>query len=368
MLPPATARSERGWWKLVGLACLCWAMRCRTHAPSVNMTIRDGHTESAHGDASNQATSSPSVSVWIVNYKSAAFLHECLSSLSSPLVRSIFILDNASPGDEVRLLRQLAQLDTRIRLIEETRNVGFGGGHNAISKAATREDGEIVWLLNPDTIVAPAAVERLVSAIEHLEADIVSPAILTGVERERIWHCGGTIDTRSGEVTDSLVGRDPAALDAAPIVLASTFLSGAAPMMRRDTWDALGGFDERLFLYWEDVELCLRATRFGYRLAARTDARIWHVEGGSSKSDRRGRSRVYYLASRNRVLVCRENWWQGWSLVVGYGAPVFARLVGYAAFRGGRGHVSRAVATVWGAICGASAPTRSDRRPIVPSL
>ena len=306
-------------------------------------------------EGASEPTRAPAeVVVWIVNYSSASLTRRCVGSISSPLVRRIVILDNASPdGREAEELRDLAAGDPRVRVIASPRNLGFGGGHNAIARATEMSPAEFVWLLNPDTVVNEGVIEVLAETIASDQADIVSPTILSGEETLRVWHCGGTLDRRTGRVHDTLVGRDPRALVSSPSLLYSSFLSGAAPMMRRETWDSIGGFDEALFLYWEDADLCIRAQERGHRLAARTDATIWHAEGGSSKGDRRGRAFVFYLISRNRILVCRESVRHGWSLLVGPGTSAFLRLFAYAGLRGGRGGLSRSIAVLRGGFVGA---------------
>ena len=63
-----------------------------------------------------------------------------------------------------------------------------------------------------------------------------------------------------------------------------SFVTGAAMMMHISTFELIGGFREDLFLYWEDVDLSLRAGRAGVRMELVPDARVWHAEGGSAES------------------------------------------------------------------------------------
>jgi GT2 family glycosyltransferase len=182
----------------------------------------------------------------------------------------------------------------------------------------------------------------------------VSPVILSGTPpSERIWFGGGGVDLKRGSVTDSALGRDPSVLRTTPSLIATEFISGAAPMMTRRTWDKLGGFDASLFLYWEDVDLCLRARAAGLDLSIRTDVSIWHAEGGSSKTTPRTREMVYFYTSRNRITVCRTSRLHGWLLILGPGTPPLLILLRQALLRGGKGRSRRALAVLRGSITGA---------------
>lgn len=282
--------------------------------------------------------------VWIVNYESSNEVCACLASMEDSVVDRIFILNNGTSESDAETVRRLAVSNPRVTVFESAHNLGFGGGHNLIGELTAEggRDSDIIWLLNPDTLVSPYAIQALQSALKRAAADIISPVILNERDgKTRIWFSGGRIDRRRGFVTDSDLGRDPAALVAAPALIPTEFVSGAAPLMTRRTWNKIGGFDARLFLYWEDVDLCLRATSLGLKMAVVRDARIVHLEGRSSKGKPRGRAMAYFYMARNRVLVCRSSGTRGFSLVFGAGAIALARLIAYSFLRDGRGRAAR---------------------------
>ena len=287
--------------------------------------------------------------VWIVNYESANHIVACLSSLSGSAVDEIFILDNSSSEADRAKLARIEDANTTV--FYSSTNLGFGGGHNEIARRVPPAHDDIVWLLNPDTIVPEDTPALLVAVIESGEAEIVSPLIESRRDDvNRIWFSGGRIDIRRGHVEDSQLGRDPVAVSQAQRLLNTEFITGAAPMMRRGTWDTLGGFREDLFLYWEDVELSLRAQERGFSMAVLTTAKIFHLEGGSSVGVRSTRSRAYFYMSRNRILVCRRPFSRGFSLVLGPGTIGLARFAGHAMFREGGGRGARALAIARGAV------------------
>ncbi|WP_159449337.1 glycosyltransferase family 2 protein [Demequina sp. NBRC 110051] len=128
--------------------------------------------------------------------------------------------------------------------------------------------------------------------------DIVSPTLYSGHD-ERVWFGGGKFHRLAGFTRHfHSAPRDR--------YRQVNFLTGAAMMMRLGRWRELGGFREPLFLYWEDTDLCIRASRTGSRLFVVRDARVWHRTGGSSRrGEIEGKSRVwYYFLARNRLVVC----------------------------------------------------------------
>lgn len=356
-------------------------------------------------DTADPVGAAPSavLSVWIVNHNSTRYLRHCLAGLASPLVRRIVILDNASRPDERAQLQQLAAADSRIEILLSERNIGFGAGHNEIGRrtAASATPDEMIWILNPDTVIggetgdtgsardsdsngdidsacdsgsaldtgsvrdagsAAGTVAGLCELISAGRADLLSPVILSGRRgEESVWFAGGSVDARSGRVTHR---RDlpPAGstLTSTPTLRECNFLTGTALMTTRATWDRLGGFREELFLYWEDADLSLRAAALGLRLAVAVGLRIWHAEGGTSRTGSGVSALTYYYTARNRILVCSPVSSKA-SLVAGRGAPALARLAAVALVKGGRGRTGRGWAVVRGTVDGIRGRT-GDRR------
>ncbi len=132
-------------------------------------------------------------------------------------------------------------------------NLGFGRGHNANAKR-----GRSAWLLviNQDCILEPGALERLVETAEKDDARVAA------WEMRQIPY-------------EHPKAYDPATLDA-------PWASGAATLFRREAYEAVGGFDEAIFMYGEDVDLSwrLRATRLAHHLPAAVRRRAPHLQGG----------------------------------------------------------------------------------------
>jgi len=294
---------------------------------------------------------SSAVEIWIVNFESSTLVDKCIRSLPDRGAARVIVLDNGSSEDDYHQLVEVARKHPSVHMIRSDTNLGFGEGHNLISRHSHAKPDDLVWLLNPDVEVLPGALAGLKEVLDDSRADIVSPAIVMPRDgATRLWFSGGSIDTARGSVVDSQLGRDPLALEGAPELLPTGFITGTAPMMRRDVWDALGGFRPDLHLYWEDVDLSLRAAAMGLRMAVATGARVEHAEGKSSRSSKALRVTSYWFMSRNRVLVCRRPGTRGIGLVLGPGTGALARLMAYSTAREGRGRVRRLFAIAGGAI------------------
>jgi GT2 family glycosyltransferase len=166
-------------------------------------------------------------------------------------------------------------------------------------------DGDVIWILNPDTEVPSGTVAALRNALAD-GWDVVSPQIITGgAEHPVVWFGGGDVDLRRGRTQHRRLG-DPFAPAESLAPVACSFITGAAPMFTARAWRELGGLREDLFLYWEDADMSLRATGRGLRMAVVPGAVVWHARGGSS-DDGHHSSVYYFYMQRNRMLVLRES-------------------------------------------------------------
>jgi N-acetylglucosaminyl-diphospho-decaprenol L-rhamnosyltransferase len=252
------------------------------------------------------------VSILIVTYRCREEARECLRALYERMRRVTFetiVLDNASGDRTGEMVR--AEFPNA-HVVELKRNVGFAA---AVNRAAAIARGEYLLLLNPDAVVHPGAVERLIDfARAHSEH---------GLYAGRNLNRDGTVFLNSVRGRPSLWGH----------VCFATMLSTAFPQSwlfdpeslggwRRDTvrevgtaigsfllvsravWQALGGFDARFFMYGEDVDLSLRAAAAGWRPVFVPDAVVTHELGASSDSRPERMALVY----RGKATLVRKHW------------------------------------------------------------
>lgn len=200
------------------------------------------------------------VSVIIVNY----YVEDCVASAvasvqSQPCVAEIIIVDNGSTSQRLKMLQQ--EYPT-VKLIESDHNVGFAAAANLGAQIAS---GEFLFFLNPDATAGPGCIDHLIAAY-RARPGVVGPAIYTVANGSR--DLGATMNHVGMSV--SLDGVQP------PL-----YVSGCALFTSRHLFVQLGGFDDRYFLFVEDVELCWRTLLIGYDVYAVREANVFH-EGGAS--------------------------------------------------------------------------------------
>lgn len=235
----------------------------------------------------------PAVTVVIVTYNSAATIEGCLDALARALAAmaapaEVIVWDNASSDTTVAIVRRhpLAA-DERFALVASPDNLGFGGGNNT---AAARATAPLLLLLNPDAFLDdPSSITRLEEAMRAGDAAIVGPFLANADGSHQIgdgghgetlgvaalWAMG--LNLLPG-VPGSFLSRAYSA-DAAPIPI--DWVCGACLMIERTLFERLGGFDASIFLYSEDVDLCLRARRLGARALYVPAVRVRHIQGVS---------------------------------------------------------------------------------------
>lgn len=245
----------------------------------------------------------PTIAVVVVSYETRDLTLRCAeSALVHGAVPGhatrVVVVDNASSDGTANSLRE--RFGARVDVVANERNVGFG---EAANLGAARVVGAAwVLVLNADTELAPGALAALVAAGEaHRDAAVLGPSIVGDDGRPR--------DSVRGDPTRLAllhqhtalrflrVGaraferyRHPRAGETAEVVL------GAAMLVRGDDFRALGGFDPRYFLYFEEADLCRRARAVGRTVLFVEGATVRHAGGASADRDRE-RALTWYLAS-----------------------------------------------------------------------
>lgn len=240
----------------------------------------------------------PSVSVLIVAYESGDHLHHCLSALATQTFTDfeILMVDNASTDGAPQAA---ARAFPQVRLIEAGSNLGFAAGNNL---AAAQALGDWLALINPDAFAAPDWLESLLAAA-GAHPDIKA----FGCRQDMDDNTGrldgmGDVMALPGFPYRGGYGRpDPGAIEGG-----ETFSTcGGAMLIDRQTFLDLGGFDERLFCYCEDVDLGYRLRLAGMASRVVPEAVVRHV-GSASTGGPRSDFAVFH-GSRNRIWVFIKN-------------------------------------------------------------
>lgn len=249
-------------------------------------------------DCSNRMDlGSPDLSVVVVNWNTSGLLRQCLSSVITSLendLADVTVVDNASSDDSVALVRN--EFPT-VRLIENDSNVGFARANN---QGINASGGRYVLLLNSDTIVRPGALAGLVEFMEsHPDAGACGPRLILPSGTPQPYSFGydptivyllkrGLKRLLTGRylhdwATDQVTGVD--------------WVSGACMMLRRAALDQVGLLDERIFMYFEDNDLCSRLRRWGWRVYYNPRVSIVHL-GGQSLVQNPVAKRAYHESLR----------------------------------------------------------------------
>jgi GT2 family glycosyltransferase len=237
-----------------------------------------------------------SITAIVLNYSTPDATARAVRSLqSSSLVPTrIIVLDNGSPDDSAGALRRTL---SGIDVIESPTNLGFAAGCNLAIERALTDRPDYVLLVNSDAMLAPDALTLMHAAACEPGVGLVTPAILSAGETERIDSLGISYSRRSGRMRQiasgksarSIAAHEPFQVDAG---------SGCALLIRREVFERVGLFDPDYFFFFEDVDLCLRAHGAGYSTLCVPAARAYHAGGRSI--GRRSPKRVYF-ATRNHL-------------------------------------------------------------------
>ena len=265
------------------------------------------------------------LAVSIINFRTPALSWACVESLLRDIGArqdvAIVVVDNASgDGSADFLADRIAALPAgvaRPQLIRSPVNGGFSAGHN-LGIAAMPADWHLV--LNSDAAVQPGFTARMLAAMDGAGADIglLAPRIIDSEGRPqqsrfRFPSVASEVirGAASGPVT-RLLGRWDVPLYGEVPDDAIGWASFAAIALRARMIDRIGPLDDGYFMYFEDIDYCLRARRAGWRIAAVPGAVVTHDEGGSGdlvENQRAGRRLpAYYYASRTRYFTKALGW------------------------------------------------------------
>lgn len=265
------------------------------------------------------------VSIIVVNYNGADVILNCLASIYrhlSEIAFEVIVVDNASKDGSPELI---SQWFPKVTLLLQPDNLGFGAANNI---GAERAQGEVLFLLNSDTILTTDVLPTLMSRlIQSPKIGIVGPQLLNSdgsfqlsVSKDiGIW---GEFQT----VRQVHKYRRPEARAA----LAKKYshdqpvdiVVGAAMFMRRSLFMQVGGFDEAFFMYFEESDLCKRVRKLGYTIFYTPAASVIHLGGysvakvaGSMAKEYRRSQRYYYQKHRPRweqLMLCGYLRIKGW--------------------------------------------------------
>lgn len=202
------------------------------------------------------------VSAIIVNYEGGEWLQRCLRSLYEQAVPlQVLVVDNGSSDGSAAVA---AERFPGVEVVRPAENLGFAGGANA---GARRARGEFLLFLNPDVELGRGCLGALLRAFDDPRVGVCGPALR--VLSSGVVEFGGTVDPLGYPMGLSVM-RPP------------LFVPGCALATRTEIFDALGGFDDRFFLFVEDVDYCWRVLLAGWDVKVLGEAIAIHAGGASA--------------------------------------------------------------------------------------
>jgi len=273
----------------------------------------------------------------IVNWNAGAQLSDCVASVARyhhGLVSSVIIVDNASTDDSLARVEALNTSGLQLQIIRNATNRGFA---SACNQGAELADGDYLLFLNPDA--------RLFE--NSLSAPI---AFLEQTANRKVGIVGIQLTDEQGLIARSCARFPTLGIFAAHAIglnripglrhlnmhltdwahdetRAVNHVIGAFYLMRRSLFESLSGFDERFFVYLEDLDLSLRASEAGWRSVYLAEAQAFHAGGGTSCQVKA--HRLFY-SLRSRLIYGFKHFrpWQAWALVfVTMAVEPFARTI-----------------------------------------
>jgi GT2 family glycosyltransferase len=210
-----------------------------------------------------------SIDVVIVHYGDISLTKKAIESIEEYCTyRSIIIVNN---NPNIQIEKELEKKKQRI-FINAGENLGFAAGSNLGIKKAMEEFADYVLLFNNDAFVEHDVVESLLQVYKRNKIiGIVGPVIQFKKDGKLFYDMGGTVDENTGR---SHHLNEEVRIASEPLQV--QYISGCCMMIKKEVIDVIGGFDERFFLYYEDVDYCLRAYYAGFDTYILTTSIITH--------------------------------------------------------------------------------------------
>ena len=274
------------------------------------------------------ARSQPRVSIVILNWNNPDDTLACLHSVQALSYSNAFavVVDNGSTDDSLDRIRRTFP---HVTLIANDQNLGYAGGNNVGIRHALAQDPKYIFVLNNDTVLAPDTLTHLVrEAEDEPNVGIVGPKMYFSDPPDMIFAAGSMVLWARGNLNQRGIWQreretGPQYAQAAEDV---DFIAGCGVLFRRQVFERIGLLDSRFFLNYEDVDICIRARRAGFRVRYTPHAVLYHKVSGSLGQ---ASARNTYYMTRNALLFfwTHLSGWRRWQAV----ARIVVRNLGHIA-------------------------------------
>jgi len=222
----------------------------------------------------------------IINYNGSNDTINCVHSLEKSIQKledsnsiTVCIIDNSSKKEEINKLK--SNLNYKNLIIKRMKNRGFGAANN-FGVSLLKDKCDYFLFLNNDVIVPENFLHKMIqSLLKYPNVSIIGCKIYLHPEKDKIQSAGGAISF-FGYVTDTCLFQNDCDCLHGKNDYEPFFVTGAAFVIKKSDFFELNGFDENIFMYWEDVDLCWRARLQGKKILFTSDAYIYHKFQGST--------------------------------------------------------------------------------------
>jgi len=233
------------------------------------------------------------ISIIIVNYNTKELLKNCLKSIFKTTLgfsSEMIVIDNNSSDHSQEMIKKSFP---KVKLIEMKKNVGFAQANNQGAKIA---QGDILFFLNPDTLIHKNIFQKIVEIFEtNSKVGIVAPQLVLSDGLPQPWVYGkkdGLWQLIKNKFYP-VVTQTPKYSNNQTINV--DWVSGAAFFIKKNIFEETEGFDENFFMYFEDKDLCYRVKELGYKIVINNEVKVVHFVGKSPILNR-DRKKIYYQA------------------------------------------------------------------------
>lgn len=245
------------------------------------------------------------VFIIVLNFNGKKDTLECLKSIVKlQIIRyklQAIVVDNGSTDGSAEGIEERYK---DIKILRNKKNLGFAGGNNVGIKYALDNGADWVFILNNDTVVP----ENFLDLLKN-DADITGPVIKFKHDSRWIYDYGGYINWWIGRPKHHELPHHTIHSTPYPI----HYLSGCCLLINRKVFDKIGLFDEKYFLYFEDLDFCLRAKKAGFKITLDQKVVIFHKLGGSA--GRWSKTSIYHNLRSNFIFITK---YLGWRRPIGY--------------------------------------------------
>lgn len=236
------------------------------------------------------------ISIIIVTYNSESHISRCLKSLKNKLKANfeVIIVDNNSSDQTIREISKIKEIE--LKILPQDQNLGFSKANNIGVKESK---GSTILFLNPDTEIEKIDSQTIVDYLSNPDIGIIAPKLVMddGKTQPSVMN----IPTIMNAILEYWLSQKNkysqyAPIEDKPIQVEAVY--GAAMFIKRIVYEKIGGFNNKYFLYFEDIDLCRKVNEIGLKIIYYPEFIVKHSVGASSKTNPETRSLFIESAKR----------------------------------------------------------------------